>query len=138
MASNPPNKGLNRPWVLWEVIVPLGMPVVISLVVVFMSATGPSPSPISLEAAIDLAPWTLCFFAFTLLASSMRKIWPKSQQYPKITLWMLVMMFPVALYAGFLVSWHQDAAFKPTAVNYLISVLLTAAAVWRCHASSKI
>jgi hypothetical protein len=138
MASSPLSTGFNKSWIIWEVAVPLALPVIISLVVVGMSATGPSPQPISFEAAIDLAPWTLCFFAFTLLASSMRRIWPHFSAHPTVSISMIVMMLLVALYGGMLVSWHQVPTFKPAAANYLVSGVLTILAIWRCHESSRI
>ena len=129
MAPSPQPGGINKSWMFWEVAVPLALPVIISFVVVGMSATGPTPQPISFEAAIDLAPWTLCFFAFTLLASSMRRIWPQFSTHPTISISMIVMMLLVALYGGLLVLWHQLPTFKPTAVNYLVSGVLTILAV---------
>jgi hypothetical protein len=119
-------------------MVPLGLPVVISIVVVVFEQTGPHPRNIDLQAAVDIAPWTLCFFSFNLLASSMRRIWPKFSLHPTISISMLAAMIGVALYAGELVSWHQDASFRPAAYNYIVSGFLTVFAIWRSHASSRI
>jgi hypothetical protein len=129
---------VNKPWLLWEVMVPLGLPVIISIVVVVFEQTGPHPRDIDLQAAIDIALWTLCFFSFNLLASSMRRIWPKFSLHPAISIWMLATMIPVALYVGELVAWHQDASFKPGIDNYLVSGFLTVVAIWSSHASGRI
>ncbi len=128
---------LNVEWLIWEVAVPLGLPVIASLVIVILNATGPSPKPISIARAIDLAPWTLCFFSFTLLASSMRRFWFKFSESTIIAVSLLVCMALVAVYTGMLVSWHQDASFKPSTMNYVVSGIFTLATIWSCHASSK-
>ncbi len=130
-------RAANKSWLAWEVLVPIGVPIVMTMVIDLMQQTGPHPPPFSLEVLVDLTPWTLTFFSLTLIAHSLRRLWPhiEAQKVPFVAI--IGVAFVVALYAGFIVQWRHET-WKPDLRVYSVAAILTLVSVWFCHASADV
>lgn len=119
-------------WLGWEVIFPLLLPPLATLVVVLMSMTGPNPVDLKME-MLDFAPWTLCFFALTLVGSTLRR---SKRRYPArqgVYGSLLVIASFIAIYAALIVIWRQGGTWRPDISVWVTSSVLALIAVSLCY-----
>lgn len=130
-------------WLGWEVLFPLALPIIMSAAFVLLWEVGPSPVHFSLAVVFDLTPWTLSFFAITLLAGALRRLQMQAAQSPtgapQISLqpvfWLLIVQaFLSAVVFAFFVIWRHSPHYEPTPAAYSLSIAIVAAAIRTCHA----
>ena len=126
-------------WMIWQVIAPLGAPILISALVVFLWWTGASNFSIKWHSLFDdVTPWALIFYSITLIGATMNDFWSKLPEHPVLGVGLIALGFVVALYSALIVLWRQlDSHFIPgTAVN-LVTFLLLALSIGLCYTGAK-
>lgn len=120
----------------WEVGFPIGVPVALALMVMLFWETGPTPMPFSWKVVFDLTPWTLTFFAITLLSSSLRRLQAAGTMREPMFWMTLVLAGVSALYFGLLVIFRHTPNYEPGKGAYVISSILCVAAIQVCYATA--
>lgn len=123
-------------WIAWEVFFPLGMPVLMAGLVMILWATGPMPLPLAWSVVIDITPWTLTFFAVTLLSTSLRR--SRANEAVRDGLfWVLLLQAAIsAFYFSCFVIWRHVHNYNPGVGAYFLSTILALSAVRTCHANA--
>jgi hypothetical protein len=126
-------KSLDKAWFVWQVIIPLLGPVIISLVVVGAWATGNPRFTPRLEIAVDVTPWALTFYSLTLIGSTFNEFWAKLGEHPALGVGLILNAMAVTLYASFMVIWRHDPTFTPGAPVYIVTLALLLISIWLCY-----
>jgi cation transport ATPase len=120
----------------WEVGFPLLLPTFMVLLVVSVSFLGPRPARLHWD-TLELAPWTFCFFALTLIGSTLRRTRPNHSR-KKVVLASLWLIAGVTAYvASQVVLWRQDAHYLPAASVWIVSGLLCLISTGLCYELEK-
>jgi len=124
-------------WFGWEVAFPLMLPPIIGLVVIGLFQTGPQPLDIDWGKILDFAPWTLCFFALTLVGSSLRRTQERHSQ-RRVVFWSLILVAGVtSMYLSLLIIWRQAQSWQPNGQVWIASSLLCFIATGLCYALER-
>jgi len=119
------------PWLMWQVGIPLGGPIVLSGLIILAWQTGNPEFVPQWRIALDVSPWSLTFYALVLVGSSLNELWPRMSAEPAMG-WLLIVLASVTeIYAAFLVVWRHNSAFVPhwhvyvfAAVTLFLSIVL--------------
>jgi len=68
---------INWQWLLWQVGVPLGGPVVLSCLIVLLWQTGMPDFVPQWSVVLDTSPWTLTFYTLALIGAALNELWPR-------------------------------------------------------------
>ena len=120
-------------WLLWQVIIPLFAPVILSVLVIGLWATGTVTFEPKWSVVVDISPWALVFFSLTLLGATLNELWPRVSSHPTLTLNLALTAFAVALYAAFIAIWRHDVNWKPGPAVYWVTGALFVLAVALSH-----
>lgn len=125
-------KTLNWSWFVFEVGLPLGLPILFGLIVVAGAYILDVEDVPGLEIAVEeLTPWTLCFFSLTVLSSALRRQYGK-----QFGVWTVVIgcnLLVVTLLAASFTIWryrHWHLGFSA----YSAAIFLTLSSIWMSHA----
>lgn len=121
-------------WIIWQVIVPLAGPIIISGVVALMWRTGEPSFLINWHLIIDdLTPWALTFYSITLIGVTMNDLWPKLSAHPVLGVSLLATAFGVAIYEAFMVIWRHNDKFTPGTGVYVVAIILLGMSIYLCY-----
>ena len=102
---------INWQWLLWQVGVPLGGPIVLSCLIVLLWQTGMPDFVPQWSIVLDASPWTLTFYTLALIGlGSLAQI-----------------------FIAFLLVWRHNVAYTPNRNVYLCAVGMLLLAVALGH-----
>jgi len=124
-------------WILWQVLVPIFGPIIISAIVVLAWWTGQPQFPINWRIIVDVTPWALTFYCITLIGATMNDLWADLLAHPALGLSLMMVALAVALYAAFIVIWRHNPAFVPGTPVYVSTFILLGISIVLCHQGAK-
>jgi hypothetical protein len=124
-------------WIIWQVVIPLAGPVLISAGVVCLWQLGDDAFRINWHIVLDVSPWALTFFCMTLIGAAMSDLWPKISNHAMLVLCLFAIFFTTAIYASFIVIWRHRPGFEPGTAVYVFAFFLVALSVIFCHVASE-
>jgi hypothetical protein len=128
---------LKWKWLLWQVFVPLGGPIIVSALVAFAWQSGQPQFPINWSIILDVTPWAMTFYCLTLIGATMNELWPQLSSRPVLGLALMITGLLVCVYGAFIVIWRHDPDFEPPATVYIYTVVLLAISVGLCHHAAR-
>lgn len=120
-------------WLIWQVVVPIAGPIILSGVFVLAWQSGNPNFKPSMKIAVDVSPWALTFYTLALIGSTLNGLWPKISDHPGLGGSLILVAIAVGAYAGFMVIWRHDSTFVPGAPVYFVTGLLLLVAVVLCY-----
>jgi len=120
---------LKTRWVLWQVLIPIFGPIVISAGVVYLWSSGVDGFVPNWEIIVDQSPWALIFFALTLVGATINELWPKVSQNMVLSAALVMTAFAITLYAAFIVIWRHNPTWKPVRGVYTVTIVLLVVSV---------
>jgi hypothetical protein len=75
---------LNWQWLIWQIGVPLGGPVILSWLIVLVWQTGNPDFIPEWNIVLDVSPWALTSYSLALIGASMNALWPRISSHPFI------------------------------------------------------
>jgi hypothetical protein len=125
-------------WILWQVLAPIFGPIAISIGVVLLWQTGNPNFRISWPIILDVSPWALTFYCFTLIGTTMNDLWPNFKDRPILVIGLIVVALMVAIYASFMVIWRHDPNFRPGTNVYVVTFIFLGISIPLCYAGAKV
>jgi hypothetical protein len=124
---------LNRPWLVWQVMVPLVGPVALSWLIILAWQTGNPDFTPRWSVILDVSPWALTFYAIALIGAALNELWPTISVHPHLGGGLIFIATTVATYTAFMVIWRHNSAFVPSRNIYIPSVFMLLITVALCH-----
>ena len=124
---------INWQWLLWQVGVPLGGPVVLSCLIVLLWQTGMPDFVPRWSIILDISPWTLVFYALALIGGALYELWPCISTQRSLGSYLIAAGSTAQVYAAFLVVWRHSNAFAPTRGIYIYSIGILLLAIVLSH-----
>lgn len=122
-------------WLIWQVVVPVFGPILISLLVIGLWMSGNPDFVPDKRIILDVTPWALAFYTLALVGSSLNGLWPKLSKHTVIGAWLVILALVVMLYAALTVIWRHNGNFVAGAPVYYVTGCLLVLAVVLCHMS---
>ncbi|MBS0418095.1 MAG: hypothetical protein JSR66_10305 [Proteobacteria bacterium] len=123
----------NWQWLIWQVGVPLGGPVILSWLIVLAWQTGNPGFVPKWNVILDVSPWALTSYSLTLIGASMNDLWPKIPSHPFIGCSLIVTALMITIYTAFMVIWRHNDHFLPGRSVYLLTGALLLVAIPLCY-----
>jgi hypothetical protein len=120
-------------WLLWQVGLPLGAPILLSAVFVYFWWTLTSNFIPALSVVIDLTPWALATYVLTLIGTTIRTFVNRWAEQPKLGAALAVVAFADTVYYAFMVIQRHDASFTPSPSVYYTMAILVFASIILCY-----
>ena len=115
---------LNWQWLVWQVGVPLGGPVILSWLTILAWETGnPNFTP-KWSIVLDVSPWALTFYGLTLVGASLDSLWARMPSHRYVGSGLIASAMLLAAYAAFMVIWRHDGGFTPGSRVYIATITL--------------
>ena len=124
-------------WILWQVLLPIFGPIVISFLVALGWSTGPTQFHMKPEVILDVTPWALLFYSITLICVTMNDLWPNLNQHPVLGWGLIGVAIVASIYASMIVIWRHDPKFESSGPIYFVTLLLLLVSIILCHQSAK-
>jgi len=124
---------INWQWLLWQVGIPLGGPIVLSCLIVLLWQTGMPDFVPQWSIILDFSPWTLTFYALALIGGALYELWPYISTQRSLGSYLIGAGSAAQLYAAFLVVWRHNSAFAPTRGIYICASGILLLAVVLSH-----
>jgi len=127
---------LNWQWLVWQVGVPLGGPVILSWLTILAWETGnPNFTP-QWSIVLDVSPWALTFYGLTLVGASLNSLWPRIPSNAVIGGGLIASALAMAIYTAFMIIWRHDSGFAPGLGVYLMTGAMLFFAVFFSYRAS--
>jgi hypothetical protein len=121
-------------WLVWNVLVPTVGPPLLTLLILSLWMTGDLQTKLDLkEVLADLTPWALCFYALTLIGSSLYELGGRVGSHLELGGSMVLVGFLVLIYAVLTVLWRVMGKDANHLSVYVVTGVLWLAAVALCH-----
>jgi hypothetical protein len=124
-------------WIVWQVLLPIFGPIIISFLVALFWTTGPTNFNMRPDVILDVTPWALLFYSITLVCVTMNDLWPRIGRHQMLGWGLITTAIAASVYASFIVIWRHDPHFKSTGPIYLVTLILVAASIILCHQSAE-
>jgi hypothetical protein len=126
-------KKFDWKWLRWQVGLPLGAPILLSMIFVYFWWTlDPNFTPAS-SVVIDLTPWALATYVLTLIGTTIRAFGNRWTEQPKLGVALACVAFADTVYYAFMVIQRHNASFAPSPSVYYTMVILVFAAIILCY-----
>lgn len=126
----------NWPWLLTDVCLPLGIPIIVGLLFVGMTWLAELPFiPKPGLVVTELTPWTLCFFSLTILAASLRRVSGAGFAYWNVLVWLAIAI--ISVFSAILTIARSSDGWHPGIRPYSASILLTCLAIYLAHGTTR-
>ena len=98
-------------WVVWQFLMPVFAPIIISSIVVILWSTGNPAFQPRFSVIIDVSPWALTFYSLTLICSTLHEMRGRLASCGDLCIALMFDAAAVFLYASFMVIWRHDPKF---------------------------
>lgn len=124
---------INWQWLLWQVGVPLGGPIVLSSMIVLEWRMGNPDFIPQWNVILDTSPWTLTFYTLALIGAALNELWPRISTQKTLGGWLIGLASFAQIHASFLVVWRHNNTFVPNQSVYTCSTCMLLMAVVLGH-----
>jgi hypothetical protein len=126
---------LNWQWLTWQVMMPLGGPIILSWMIILAWQTGNPDFMPRWSVILDVSPWALTFYAISLIGASLNELWARMPAHPHLGWGLIMAAATVAVYTAFMVIWRHNSAFVPGRSVYILSAGMLLVSVALCHSA---
>ena len=120
-------------WFGWQVGLPLGAPILLSVIFVYFWWTLASNFTVRLNVVIDITPWALATYALTLIGTTIRTFGNRWAKQPKLGAALVAVALADTVYYAFMVIQRHDASFTPSPSVYYTMIILVSASIILCY-----
>ena len=125
-------------WHVFQVVLPIGGPILLSLIFVGFERAGRPEFEPSLAVIVDLTPRALTFYTLALICVTLSDFWPHISRHKVVgASTVFIGALVSALYAK-IVVWRHDAAYEPSGGAFVVASILTLAAIYFCGECKRI
>jgi len=124
---------INWQWLLWQVGIPLGGPIVLSCLIVLLWQTGMPDFVPQWSIVLDASPWTLTFYTLALIGAALNELWPRISTRKTLGGLLIALASLAQIFAAFLVVWRHNVAFIPNRNVYFCATGLLLGAITLSH-----
>jgi len=127
----------NWPWLVWQVVVPLGGPVVLSWLIMLTWQTGNPDFVPQWRIALDITPWALVFYALALMGTALNELWPQISTHARLGSLLIVTTVYAHTYAALLIIWRHNRTFIPNRTVYIVAAFVLLLAIVLSHTATS-
>lgn len=124
---------LNWQWLIWQVGIPLGGPVILSWLIVLAWGTGNPDFIPKWSVVLDVSPWALTSYSLALIGAALNELWPRMPDNRALGWGLFGCASTTAIYTAFMVIWRHNTAFEPGPNVYILTGLLLLVTIFLCH-----
>jgi hypothetical protein len=127
----------NWPWLVRQVVVPLGGPIALSWVIISAWQTGNPDFVPQWGIALDITPWALVFYALALMGTALNELLPQISTHVRLGWLLIVTASLTQIYAAFLIIWRHNSTFVPNRTVYIAAAFRVLLAIVLSHTATS-